>query len=136
MKMSTREICIYIKIVRKLTEPLINAYYLKLKEKIAASPTSGAQDDKLPLLGHFLAENHSSSNALHSLHPLILSGVMPVRLRQEIEAMHIQDEAMHIQELASCNGCYRVGLHPRVSELQRMLSCRPQPLLCPYIVIS
>jgi hypothetical protein len=98
--MSSREM--YIKIVRKLTEPLIDAHYIMLKEVIAASPTSGAQEDHLPLLNYFPANNHSSSNSLHSSHPLILWGVRPVRMRQEIEAMHIQ-------EPANCNGCHRRG---------------------------
>jgi hypothetical protein len=91
MKIFTREI--YIKTVRKLTKLLIEAYYLMLKEVIAASPTSGAQEDHLPSLDHFPSDNHSSSNALQTLHPLILSGAMPTQLRQEIEAKHIQEQA-------------------------------------------
>jgi hypothetical protein len=98
--MSTREI--HIKIVKKLTKPLIDAYYLMLKEVITASPTCGAQEDHLPLLDHFPSDNHSFSNALHSSHPLILLGAMPARLRQEIEATHIQ-------EPANCSEGPRIG---------------------------
>jgi hypothetical protein len=63
MKMSTRDT--YIKMVQKLTEPLIGAYHLMLKEVIAASPTSRTQKDHLPLLDQFPTDNYSSSNALH-----------------------------------------------------------------------
>jgi hypothetical protein len=65
-----------IKIVRKLTKPLIDAYYLMLKEVIATSPTNGANADDLPLLDH----------------------LMPSLMRQEIEATHIQNTTI-------CNGC-------------------------------
>jgi hypothetical protein len=67
--------------------------YLMLKEVIAAIPTSGAQEDHHPLLEYLPTDNHSFSNALHSSHPLILSSVMPARLYQEIETMHIQEPA-------------------------------------------
>jgi hypothetical protein len=43
MKMITREI--HIKVVNKLTNPLIGAYYLMLKKAIAASPTNKRQKD-------------------------------------------------------------------------------------------
>ena len=74
MSMDTR--AKYIKIVRKLTKPLIDAYYLMLKEVIATSPTNGAHADDLPLLDH----------------------LMPSLMRQEIEATHIQNTTI-------CNGC-------------------------------
>jgi hypothetical protein len=48
MKMSNREI--YIKTARKLTEPLIDAYYLMPEDFVAASPTSKAQKNQLSLL--------------------------------------------------------------------------------------
>jgi hypothetical protein len=59
MKMPTREI--YINIVSNITEPFIDAYYLMLKDVITASPTSGAQEDHLPLLHHFPVGNHITS---------------------------------------------------------------------------
>jgi hypothetical protein len=80
MKMSTREI--YVKIVRKLTKPLIDAYYFMLKEVIAASPTSGAQEDHLPLLDHFPSNNHLGAIFYYL-------GAMLSRLRQKIEVIHI-----------------------------------------------
>jgi hypothetical protein len=43
MNMSTEDT--YIKVVQKITKPLIDAYYLMLKEAIAASPTSKVQKD-------------------------------------------------------------------------------------------
>jgi hypothetical protein len=89
MKMSSR--AIYIKIVRKLTKPLMDAYYLMLKEVISASLTCEAQEDHLPSFDCFSSDNHFSSKALHSLHSLILSG------------------AMHIQEPAKCSGDHRRG---------------------------
>jgi hypothetical protein len=95
MKMSTRDT--YIKVVKKLTKPLIDAYYLMLKEVIAASPTSGVQKVHSPPLDYSPTDNHSPSNAQDPSSPLNRSVAMPVRLRQEIEAMHIQ-------EPANCNG--------------------------------
>jgi hypothetical protein len=74
-------------------KPLIDAYYLMLKEVITASATSEAQKDNSSPLDHILTDNHSSSSALNSSHPLNRSVGMPVRLRQEIEAMHIKERA-------------------------------------------
>jgi hypothetical protein len=68
-----------------------------LKEVIAASPTSGAQKDHSPPLDYSPTGNYSSSNGQDPSNPSNRSVAMPVRLRQEIEAMHIQKPA-------NCNG--------------------------------
>jgi hypothetical protein len=99
--MSTRDT--YIKGAKKLTKALIDAYYLMLKEEIAASPKSRAQKDRLPPLNHLLTDNHFYSSAQDQSNPLNRSVVMPVRLRQE-------SEAMQIQEPANCNGGHCRGL--------------------------
>jgi len=81
----------YIKTTRQLTKPLLDAYQLLLKAVISACPNGSSSEDHLPLLDHFPTDNHSQNNTLHSSHPLILSQAMPSLLRQEIEAMHIQE---------------------------------------------
>jgi hypothetical protein len=79
--------------VQKLTKSLIDAYYLILKEEIAASPTSGAQKDHSLTMDYFLNDKHSSSN---STHPLNGSVSMPSWILKQciFKNQHIVVEAL------------------------------------------
>ena len=90
MAMPTRSV--YIKIVQRLTEPLLNAYYAMLKEIISSPQSRTGQDDPLPLHDHFPADNHARQHTLHSSHPLVLTAALPPLLQQEMEAMHLQPD--------------------------------------------
>ena len=90
MAMPTR--AIYINIVKKLTKPLVEAYYSMLSANIKGPQAVHSDADPSPLQDHFPADNHSQATTLHSSHPLVLTMALPSVLRQEIEAMHIQED--------------------------------------------
>ena len=80
--MSNAQRSLYIATSKALTKPLLNANDLMLREAVAASPLSSAEDDHLPLLDHFPADTGAPDNALHSSHPLVLTRAIPARMRQ------------------------------------------------------